>query len=274
MEIAGILLSSALISAVVGAIAGHFSQRRLAANQAQIDYELAAKKRLYEALGPLRFQLLVAARDVVRRVRPHRTERWNMTPDGFYAGSFIYRLLRPLALAELVERQMAVVDFSVDPTGMELLRFEAAAYRMLTSSDPLPYHGHLDWSRETQHVFRDNLRLAASALIAVGPDGETRVVDYSEFLERQTVNHPALAPVRRLFAGCSHNLTENAVWWVRIVGYAYACQWLLEVQGKQLGFGVQTLDVKAMIAAVKDAEVLTHTGDYPAVYDKVIAEML
>ena len=64
------------------------------------------------------------------------------------------------------------------------------------------------------------------------------------------------------------------MWWVRIVGYAYACQWLLEVQGKQLGFGVQALDVKAMIAAVNDAEVLAHAGDYPAVYDKVIAEML
>ena len=263
MEIAGILLSSALISAVVGAIAGHLSQRRLAANQARLDYELAAKVRLYEALGPLRFQLLVAARDVVRRVRPHHTERWVMTPNGYYAGSFIYRLLRPLALAELVERQMAIVDFSVDPTGMELLRFEAAAYRMLTSSDPLPYHDHLDWSRETQHVFRDNLRLAASALIAPGPGGEAKVVDYSEFLERQTMNHPALAPVQRLFAGCSHNLTENAVWWVRIVGYAYACRWLLEVQGKPLGFAVQDLDLLTMIGAVSDAEILAHAGDYP-----------
>jgi len=274
MEIAGILLSSALVSAVAGAIAGHVSQRRLAANQARVDYELAAKRRLYEALGPLRFQLLVAARDVVRRVRPHHTERWVMTPDGYYAGSFIYRLLRPLALAELVERQMAIVDFSVDPTGMELLRFEAAAYRMLTSRDPLPYHEHLDWSRETQHVFRDNLRLAASALITVGSGGEARVLDYSEFLQRQTVSDPALAPVRRLFAGCSHNLAENAVWWVRIVGYAYACKWLLDMQGTQLGFGVQDLDLAAMIAAVEDGEILAHASDYPAIYDHVLAEML
>ena len=66
------------------------------------------------------------------------------------------------------------------------------------------------------------------------------------------VNHLALAPVRRLFAGCSYNLAENTVWWVRIVGHADACRWLLEVQDKQLGFGVHALDVTALIAAVND----------------------
>ena len=53
MEVVGILISSALVSAVVGALAGHWSQRRLATHQAAVDYELVAKRRLYEALGPI-----------------------------------------------------------------------------------------------------------------------------------------------------------------------------------------------------------------------------
>jgi hypothetical protein len=272
VDVVGILISSALVSAVVGAIAGHWSQRRLATHQARVDYELGAKRRLYEALGPIRFQLLIASRDVVRRVRPHHEGAWNMAADGYYASSFVYRLLRPLALAELVSRQMAIVDFSVDPAGRELLRFETSAYRMLTSHDPLPYHRHLDWARETQHVFRDNLRLAASALIVAEPGSEPKVVDYSQFLERRVLDEPELVPVRRVFGRCERNLTENPVWWVRVVGYAYTCRWLVESQGQQLGFGPQVLDVAAMVAAVDDAEILAHTSDYPEIFDRVLAE--
>ena len=68
------------MSAVVGAVAAHLSQRRLAAYQARVNYELSARKRLYEALGPLRFQLLIAARDVIRRVGPHHARGLNMDP--------------------------------------------------------------------------------------------------------------------------------------------------------------------------------------------------
>jgi hypothetical protein len=274
VETVGILLSSALVSAVVGALAGHWSQRRLATHQALVDYELAAKRRLYEALGPIRFQLLVASRDVVRRVRPHHERAWNMAPEGYYVSSTVYRLLRPLALAELVSRQMAIVDFSVDPAARELLRFESSVYRMLTSHDPLPYHTTLDWARETQHVFRDNLRLAACALIVDEAGSQPRVVDYSQFLERRTMDEPELVPLRRLFDGCQRNLTENPVLWVRIVGYAYACHWLVATQGQQLGFGALELDVRAMIAAVEDPEITAHVSEYPAIFDGVLTQPL
>jgi hypothetical protein len=274
VEVVGILVSSALVSAVVGAIAGHWSQRRLASHQALVDYEATARLRLYEALGPIRFQLLIAARDVVRRVRPHHEQAWNLNVTDYYASSFVYRLLRPLALAELVSRQMAIVDFSVDPAARDLIRFEMSAYRMLTSYDPLPYHRHLDWAHETQHVFRDNLRLAASALIVSSPEGPARVVDYSQFLEHGIMDEPELRSLRRLFGGCDRNLTEIPVWWVRVVGYAYACSSLVESQGRQLGFGPQKLDVQKMIGAVSDPEIAEHVAEYPAIFDRVLAEPL
>jgi len=66
-----IILTSAVVAAIVGPVATFLSQRRLADRQAKIDYELAARIRLYEAIGSLRFQLLIAARDVVRRFAQH-----------------------------------------------------------------------------------------------------------------------------------------------------------------------------------------------------------
>lgn len=86
MNITAVVLSSALVSAVVGTIAAHLSQRRLATHQARVDYESAARRRLYEALGPLRFQLLIASRDVIRRVRPHHSH-WRTTNTSIGPGS-------------------------------------------------------------------------------------------------------------------------------------------------------------------------------------------
>jgi hypothetical protein len=88
MDLVAVVLSSALVSAVVGAGAGYLSQRSLAKRQALLDYEYNAKKRLYEVIGPLRFQLLMACRDVVRRVSGHtRCESWNMDPGGYYGSN-------------------------------------------------------------------------------------------------------------------------------------------------------------------------------------------
>ncbi len=57
-----VLLSSAVVAVIVGGLTTYFGQRRLAERQAQIDYESNARRRLYEAIGPLRLQLLFAAR--------------------------------------------------------------------------------------------------------------------------------------------------------------------------------------------------------------------
>ena len=109
-----IFATSAVVSAIVGGIVTFWSQSRLLSRKAQLDYELDAKRRLYQAIGPLRLQLLLAARDVVRRFQQHHEHNWNMAPEEYYVKSCIYRLLAPLAIGQLIERQMSVVDFSVD----------------------------------------------------------------------------------------------------------------------------------------------------------------
>lgn len=58
------LLSSAVIAAIIGAVSSFFTQRYLLSRKAQVDYEFMARKRLYDAIGPLRMQLMFAARAV------------------------------------------------------------------------------------------------------------------------------------------------------------------------------------------------------------------
>ena len=268
--------SSALVAAIVGALAGYLSQRSLAGRNARLTYEYAARKRLYEALGPLRFQLVLAAKDVLRRVAAHPGRGWNLDPRGYYGHSFVYRLLRPLTVCLLIEREINYADFSVDRDGVMLLKFQAAAYRMLSDEDPLPYYDGLDWSRETQHVFRDNLRIAAHRLIEEGADGRHIVMDYARFREvcPNPVADPAIAPLARLFLAGHRNLAESPVFWARVVGYAQVCQHLLATQGKAAGFGPTQLDTRAMLAATEDPQIQAHLGDYPAVFDAIIAQDL
>lgn len=273
MELPAVLLSSAVVSAIVSSLATYISQRRLATDQALVEYEFTARKRLYEAIGPLRFQLLMAARDFDRRVKPHHLADWDMS-NPYYLSSFVYRFLRPIAIAELIQQHVAVVDFSVDPTARQLLGFEAATYRLLGSDDALPFYPGFDWGSETQHVFRDNLRTAAVLLIRADPSGKARVVGYGEFCDANLISERRLSPVVQLFTSCERNLTENPVWWVRLVGYAYACAWLVAQQGSDLGFNTSEMDVREMIGAVDDRDILAHLDDYPAIFDKVLERPL
>lgn len=143
-----LLLSSAVVSAIVGGSITYFGQRRLAVRKAQIDYESNARRRLYEAIGPLRLQLLFAARDLASRVGAHLdADAWNMKPREYYVKSFIYRLLRPLSIGMLIERQMSYADFTVDRQALDLLRFNTVAFRILTGSESI-----LGQSRLTDQV--------------------------------------------------------------------------------------------------------------------------
>lgn len=275
VDLLAVIMSSALVSTVVGSLAGFFTQRKLADRQAQLDYELTARRRLYEAVGPLQFQLLIAARDVVRRVSTHHLDDWNMQTDGYYVRSFVYRILRPLSILELVEQQMSYADFSVDPTGYQLLQFESAVYRMLVDSDPFPYHRGIDWSTQSQHVFRDNLRLAANRLIDTGDSGKGHVISYARFAEHypDPALDETLAPLALLFGKCQKNLTEQPLWWARLVGYAYANRCLLTNQGSKLGkFADRPLDVRTALSATGEPQILAHIPEYPKLFDRVLEE--
>src|SRR5262249_41750353 len=103
---------------------------------AERQYRLDARKRLYAAIGPLRFQLIVACDDFATRIARIGSGRqpYATSLQGYFGRSTTFRLLRILAVAELIERQIAHADFSVDPSTADLLRFKHEVFRCLSSS--------------------------------------------------------------------------------------------------------------------------------------------
>ena len=271
------IVSSAVVAAVVGGISSFLTQRYLLERKAQVDYDFMARKRLYEAVGPLRMQLLFAARDVVRRVKDHPASRWDLAPSKHFARSFIYRLLRPLAIAQLIERQMGVADFAVDPVGLDLLRFNTAAERMLSGDAVVLGHPDVDWSTQSQHLFRDNLRVAAARLICDDDDGPV-VMDYLRF-QREVPDPRAddtLCDLALIFDRCQldGNLTHNPLFWLRLVGYGYACNRLIATQGVAVGFEDLTFPAAEAVAAAQDDSIRSRAPEYVRAFEGILAQGL
>lgn len=271
------IAASSVIAALVSGLVTHLSQRSLASRQSRLNYEYHARQRLYGAIGPLRFQLLMASRDVVSRVSNHiESPKWNLNSNQYYGKSTLYRLLRPLAICTLIQRRMNAADFSLDPSGIELLQFESSAYTMMTDSDPLPGFQGFDWSTETQHVFRDNLRRAAMGLIAEESNGQQYVLDFAEFttLVPDPTAKGAMSALARIIDNCGPKLTNNAVFWVRLVGYAYVCNRLLETRGAEVGLKRRTLDVEKLMGASCDAEMIERSPDQANVFLGIVKKSL
>jgi hypothetical protein len=103
----------------------------LGAEAAEREYRSAARRRLYEAIGPLCFQLLLACRQLADRIQSHgiNPKPYDMDVAKYYGRSTLYRLLRPIAISDLIERQMAFADFAVDPEAAVPLRFRRALFQ-------------------------------------------------------------------------------------------------------------------------------------------------
>ncbi len=69
----------------------------LADRAADREYMLEARKRLYQLIGLLKFQLLLACRDAPYRVNSHGLKAsYDMSIEGYYGINTIHRILRPL----------------------------------------------------------------------------------------------------------------------------------------------------------------------------------
>ncbi|TGD74628.1 hypothetical protein E4634_05350 [Mangrovimicrobium sediminis] len=275
-ETVKLIATSTVVSAVVAGLIAFLSQHRLLARKAELDYEFEARKRLYAAVGPLRFQLLLAARDLVGRFSVHHGTQWNMDPDRYYVKSCVYRLLAPLAVGQLIQRQLSLVDFSVDREAVGLLRFVAAAERVLSGNEVPMGHPDADWSSQRQHLYRDNLRAAAGALITGDAEGRERLMTYAEFdREYRILEAGELASLGGIFAACRHSLTENPLFWLRVVAYTWVCaQHLQSRSAARLGFSVHKLPLEAMVAATADNYLVSRTGQYCKVLEEIVQDSL
>ena len=128
---------------------------RRARAQSRIEYELSAMKRLHSSIGPLRFQLITAARDAANHVSTHSAlkEKYNITLQNYYGRSTMYRLLRPIAICEIIEEEMSYADFSVDEKAIDILRFKSSIVKALSSGTAILDHPEANWHKQEQHLY-------------------------------------------------------------------------------------------------------------------------
>jgi hypothetical protein len=234
----------------------------LADRAADRQYELDARKRLYSAIGPLRFQLLMACRDLAGRVVAHAKNPYATSIESYYGRSLLFRILRPLALCELIERQIAYADFSVDSGAVDLLRFKKGAYAALSGGNLVAGHPLINWTDEVQHVFFDHISRAAAALITSDGPNSYRVIRFDEFSRSVEIpsGRAALQPFPELFANFSPAV--KPILWLRLVGLAFLCNEFINRGGKEIGFQERTIECRELLTESKDLDIVKKINVY------------
>jgi hypothetical protein len=227
----------------------------LGERDAERQYQLEAKKRLYTAIGPLRFQLIKACVEFAARVdrigvgkQPYATSL-----TGYFGRSTIFRLLRLFGILELIERQIAYADFSVDPSTVGLLRFKQQSFLCLASSTIALDHPKANWVDEREHVFFDTLSMIGTTMIVEGTGSNApRVMRFDEFNNfiDDKKNLARLDPIPTLFEDFS--VDAKPILWTRLVALGHLCTFLVVSEGERAGIPADPFDGPKLLLASKD----------------------
>ncbi len=128
---------------------------KAAEKNARRDYEYEARKHLYHEYEPLLFQLVELAESAFYKVASlaKDAKEGNLNPgqgwlsgEGYYTLALMYRLIAPLVVVSIIQRQLTYTDLTLDP---EInAQYTLAKYLYLSYSDdfdfaqrvlPLPY---------------------------------------------------------------------------------------------------------------------------------------
>jgi hypothetical protein len=211
--------------------------------------------------------MYLSARASVRWLRTYATE-WKGREEGWdvqtipsddagddasfkfrAGGPLIYRLLRPLTVSGIIVHRTRQSDLAFnDEQVVEIVRFHSAAYDMFTRQEVLEKapepklsferkrawsgdHGHTD-PKPFERIRDTFLRRAADALTTSEAKMTERCMSHTQFIAcwehgaRDGKFHQALAPVTSVFD--DFNPHDNPVFWFRLLGYSYACNWYLQ----------------------------------------------
>ncbi|KNC66320.1 hypothetical protein [Pseudoalteromonas ardens] len=221
-------------------------------NEASIHYESEAKARLYSAIGPLKFQLLLAARDFTVRVRGLSRQPHEMNVKGHYGKSTIYRIARLFCLTELIERQVTYADFSVDSSAVRLLQFKKALFLLFSGSKITYHHPKSVWESQEEHLFFDVISSIGNALVVESGMPSARCMSFSEFSDE--LSNPAFAtniePLVHILEGFEIN--KSPILWLRMVCVAVLCSNIIEELGAPIGFDKKPLDFMSLLRKTDD----------------------
>lgn len=278
LDIVLTVLSSLGVSAATAAwlsqqLVKHKLSQEFVRYSAEVDatkqYQIEARRRLYLAIGPLKFQLLIAARDVAHRIVSHAGREYPLETSDYYGTSTLYRLVRPLAILELIERQIAFADFSVDQDALTLLQLKRSLWLVLSGSTLVGSHPARNWSREEQHIYYDHVTLAAQALILGSNASEQRVMRIDEFQTALRDQPGAFADqissLNSLLSDFS--ISKCPLVWLRLVAFAYACSRYVARFGAALQFAPPHVPLRELILASGDQYFSSRVDEYEALVD-------
>ncbi len=201
VAVALIVAGVSLVGTVVSLVWNARLQRRQAEQTAQRDYEYEARKRVYQELQPLLFQLSDACESAYGRIQNLALvsrEGWlegtepekNWLRGQYYRESTIYRLLLPAVLVRLCRSKLTLVDLSVEPRLRGQFALAKLIYSTWNDGYELAkiagygdkYHPERAGHDPTyQHVVTGQLDLAAAAITTTDASQERRPLDFGEF---------------------------------------------------------------------------------------------
>jgi hypothetical protein len=213
---------------------------------AQRQYEYEARKRLYTAIGSLRFQLLLACRDLTRRIEGYSKHQYPTSINTHYGRSTLYRILRPIAIAELIEQQIALADFSVDADAVDCLRFRKSATQIWSRNELVCGYEKINWDDEHQHVFAESISISANSLIKREPNTPDRMLRYDEYVKLlDSHNLTDISSFRDLLK--NFDIEGKPILWVRLIAYANSCNHFVTKVGSKLGFADEVFSTRSLL---------------------------
>jgi len=185
-----------------------------------------------------------------------------MDIESYMGQTTIYRILRVLALTELVERRVSFSDFSVDTSAINILKFRKALHRALCGGEIVVENPKVDWNNQNEHIFYQNIGRSAQSLIVKEKDGSDRVMRFDEF-ERAFQNQAfrdQLTPVPRLID--QSTLYNKPILWMRLVCFGYICSSFIKKQGGSIGFQVSDYKLEKLLETFDDPHIRLHLARF------------
>lgn len=220
--------------------------------EALVKYQSEARSRLYHAIGPLKFQLLLAARDCKVRITSQPKQSYKIDINGHYGRSTIYRIARLLCLSELIERQVTYADFAVDHSAIKLLEFKKTLYLLFSGSKITCNHPKVEWDTQEEHIFFDVLSSIGNALVIRENEMQYRCMHFSEFTDSLDNNGiiEKISPL--LYILGKFDINKTPILWVRLSCIAALCNSLISEFGLAVGFKDKPLDLASLISESDD----------------------
>jgi peroxiredoxin family protein len=192
--------------------------------------------------------------------------------ETYYGRNTLYRLLRPIAIAELIERQITYADFSVDYAAIDLLRFKKAAFMALSDSDTINDHPKASWNFQREHLFSGTLSKLINELIIqdVKISNQERVMYFHEFealVLENSQNFQRFSPLKEILD--DFEISKKPIFWIRLVCFGYICNEYTEIVGHDIGFKKKQFDVKKLLSISQDDYTRSNTAKFQVIFQTI-----